>query len=307
MDLRQLENIVAIEQEQSISKAAERLFMSQSALNQQLLKLENELGVTLFDRSKRQMIPTFAGRVYLNAAHEILNTKEEAYKIIHDIAHEHAGEIKLAYSPEQGSLMFSNIYYEFHAHYPDVTFKIQEARGLKMASLILQREVTIAVLAYTEAIKQPLIEYHDFGLEYQLLAVHKDHPFAAYANPQGHPWTYLDAIDIDLLQSAMFVLSNKETLMRTMVDRTFQYLNITPNVLFETGNNRTLLNMVRNGQCMSFLPQSYSYQAPDVAFFSIPPHETWHRAVAYLKGTYLSEPERYLIQLIQTYYNRESV
>ena len=48
MDLRQIENIIAIEQEQSISRAAEKLFLPQSALNQQLLKLEKELGTPLF-------------------------------------------------------------------------------------------------------------------------------------------------------------------------------------------------------------------------------------------------------------------
>ena len=54
MDLRQIEYIIAIEQEESISKAAEKLFITQSALNQQLLKLEKELGMPLFERKKRQ-------------------------------------------------------------------------------------------------------------------------------------------------------------------------------------------------------------------------------------------------------------
>lgn len=48
MDLRQIENIIVIEQEQSIFRAAEKLFLTQSALNQQLLKLEKELGTPLF-------------------------------------------------------------------------------------------------------------------------------------------------------------------------------------------------------------------------------------------------------------------
>ena len=52
MDLRQIEYIVAIEQEQSISKAAEKLYLTQSALNQQLLRLEKELGTPLFERRK---------------------------------------------------------------------------------------------------------------------------------------------------------------------------------------------------------------------------------------------------------------
>ena len=53
MDLRQIENIIAIEQEQSISRAAEKLFLTQSALNQQLLKLEKELGSANFFRCNK--------------------------------------------------------------------------------------------------------------------------------------------------------------------------------------------------------------------------------------------------------------
>ena len=76
MDLRQIEYIIAIEQEESISKAAEKLFITQSALNQQLLKLEKELGMPLFERKKRQMIPTVAGRIYLATAHQMIDMKK---------------------------------------------------------------------------------------------------------------------------------------------------------------------------------------------------------------------------------------
>ena len=76
MDLRQIENIIAIEQEQSISKAAEKLFLTQSALNQQLLRLEKELGLPLFERRRHMMIPTFAGKIYLATAHQMIDMKK---------------------------------------------------------------------------------------------------------------------------------------------------------------------------------------------------------------------------------------
>ena len=100
MDLRQIENIIAIEQEQSISRAAEKLFLTQSALNQQLLKLEKDLGTPLFERRKHSMIPTFAGRIYLRTAHQIVDMKKETYRIISDISEESTGEISVAYTPE---------------------------------------------------------------------------------------------------------------------------------------------------------------------------------------------------------------
>ena len=107
MDLRQIEYIVAIEQEQSISKAAEKLYLTQSALNQQLLRLEKELGTPLFERRKHSMIPTLAGRIYLATARRMVDMKRETYKIISDITEENAGEISIAYTPEQGISVFS--------------------------------------------------------------------------------------------------------------------------------------------------------------------------------------------------------
>lgn len=78
MDLRQLENIIRINEERSITKAAEKLFITQSALNQQLQKLEAELGTPLFVRTRSDWRPTPAGEVYLDAARQILNIKRDA-------------------------------------------------------------------------------------------------------------------------------------------------------------------------------------------------------------------------------------
>ena len=86
MDLKQLEYIIAIDKERNISKAANRLFITQSALNQQLLKIENELGTKLFDRRHPFMVPTLSGKIYINTAKRMIEMKEDTYKIIRDIA-----------------------------------------------------------------------------------------------------------------------------------------------------------------------------------------------------------------------------
>lgn len=66
MDLKQIEYIVKIAETGSITRAAEQLFITQSALNQQLLKLEQQLGIKLFVRHKHDMTPTSAGRCTWN-------------------------------------------------------------------------------------------------------------------------------------------------------------------------------------------------------------------------------------------------
>ena len=83
MDVKQMTYILTIAQEGGISKAAAKLFITQSALDQQLLKLEHELGTRLFFRSRSSFALTEAGRVYVEYARRMLELKNEAYRIIH--------------------------------------------------------------------------------------------------------------------------------------------------------------------------------------------------------------------------------
>lgn len=106
MDLRQIQYIVAIAEENNITRAAEKLYITQSALNQQLLKLEKELGVQLFHRSRTDWHPTEAGEIYLKAAREMLLLKKDTYHRIHDLAKIQQGELSVGFTPGRGSPCF---------------------------------------------------------------------------------------------------------------------------------------------------------------------------------------------------------
>lgn len=99
MDLKQIEYIVKIDDEHSITRAAEKLFVTQSALNQQLLRLEKELGAPLFHRSKVDMRPTEIGQVYLDNAREILRIKQRTYNLINDMTDAKKGRLSIGFTP----------------------------------------------------------------------------------------------------------------------------------------------------------------------------------------------------------------
>ncbi|HIX25346.1 MAG TPA: LysR family transcriptional regulator [Candidatus Lachnoclostridium avicola] len=299
MDLRQIENIVAIEQEQSISKAAERLFLTQSALNQQLLRLEKELGIQLFERKKHAMIPTFAGKVYLATAHRMIDMKKETYKIIHDISNETAGEISVAYSPERGSLLFSHIYPTFRRRYPNVTFSIHEAHVKKMETMLLQKEVTLACLTYSQGSKHAAIEYVDTKKELMVLGLPASHPLAHLAGERS--WETFPSIDLALLRDEAFALVAKTTRLRTMIDDSFRAAGFLPKVLFESSSTATVVNMVKNQVCPAFFPQSYVDPSAPMVYFTTKPKQSWVQTIAYLKGEYLTKPEKYFIELVKQY------
>lgn len=300
MDIHQLEYIIAIEQEQSVSRAAERLFLTQSALNQQLLRLENELGTPLFERRSRMMIPTLAGRIYLAAAHRMVDMKRETYKIIRDIAEETAGEIALAYTPEVGARMFTAIYPIFHKKYPDVTFRIYEQRVKSMERLLLQKAVTFACTTYYKFSRLPELDYLDMDSEYMVLALPAGHPLAARAGEKS--WEALPLLDLKLLQNENFVMSSRDTLMRDMVDYCFAQAGFSPRILFESSSTHTIVSMVEAQIAPAFIPQSYVRPGDTaIVYFTVPPRLRWSRSIATLKGAYLTKPEKYFIALATDY------
>lgn len=81
MDTKIIEYVIAIAEEKSLSKAAERLYLSQPALSQRLKKLEDELGTPLFVRGKDGPFPSLdAGRIYVNGGHSSADKRESPEK-----------------------------------------------------------------------------------------------------------------------------------------------------------------------------------------------------------------------------------
>jgi DNA-binding transcriptional LysR family regulator len=307
MDLKQLEYIVAIEEEQSISKAAAKLYITQSALNQQLLKLEKELGVRLFTRRNHLMEPTFAGKVYLSTARRMLDMKNEAYKIIRDIADEQTGEIPLTFTPEKGSLMFSGIYPAFHKMYPNIQFRIFEARVKPMGVLLSQHKVDLAFIVHLPGITNPDFEYDDYYTENMVLGVPITHPLAKLAGENSA--VRLPCIDLKLLRNESFVMMTHETLMRDMIDMAVQEAGFQPKILFESSSTRTIFNMVSQQICPAFFPQSYVDPDAPVVYFSVGRdklYSSWIQSAVHPHGIYLSTAEKYLVHLARNYTQRNA-
>ena len=114
MDLKIYEYLIAIEEKGNISKAADSLFITPSALNQQLKKLEDSLGVQLFTRDKHNLRITEAGTLFLESAGAILRIQSRTRAMLQDLKNNSFGEISIGLTHEHGIDLFSNIFPEFN-------------------------------------------------------------------------------------------------------------------------------------------------------------------------------------------------
>ena len=97
MDINQLEVLIAVAQEKSFSRAAERLHRTQPAISQAIRRLETEIGEPLFDRSSKDGTMTAAGRVLFGLAQQMINLRHGAHAAIKELKGLHRGKLSLTF------------------------------------------------------------------------------------------------------------------------------------------------------------------------------------------------------------------
>lgn len=126
MNLRDLEYLVALEEEKHFRKAAERCFVSQPTLSGQLRKLEDELGVILIERTSRKVLFTPAGDAMARQARKVLKEARELKSIGQHFAEPMSGEIHIGFIPTVGPYLLPHIIQDLREHFPKLEFYLYE-------------------------------------------------------------------------------------------------------------------------------------------------------------------------------------
>ncbi len=299
MDTKLIESIIRIDEEKSITRAAEKLFITQSALNQQLQKLENELGSPLFVRTRSAWHPTAVGEVYLNAARQILNIKKDAYSLIQDITDTEQNRISIGLIPERGVDMFTYVYPEFHKHFPKIKVEPIECNVLTMQGLISRGEMNMGLITLSKDQKDSNTYVH-MADEEIFLAIPSSHPLAN--NGSISPESACE-ISLSLFKEDPFILIFKKSTMYPLVKKLFDKAGFVPNTLFSTGSNVSQYRMILANVGCALLPGIYAIPNEGIRYYRLPERPHWEVTLCYRKDAYLSKAELYLIDLCKEYWS----
>ncbi|MDO4267511.1 MAG: LysR family transcriptional regulator [Eubacteriales bacterium] len=297
MDFKQLEYILAIEEYGNISRAAAALFISQSALNQQLIHLEKELNMKLFARDNRNLWPTQAGKIYLENAKEILKIKKNTYSLLQDLSDSTIGELRLGLTWEHGIDMFTAIFPAFNQRFPRFTFRLFERNVAQQHQMLSggHLDMGFVMLQDTERIDASYVELCHEEL---ILGIPSGHPLAGQAAGSGEPLT---RISLSLFKDDLFSLIFPESTMRAVINPLFRAAGYSPRILFETSMNHALQKMVSRGLCCTILPESYAVRDGSVAWFRLEGNVTWTWCLVYPKGVKLNAASQHFIHLARQY------
>lgn len=297
MDTRQLEYILKIEAEKSVTHAAEKLFITQSALSQQLQKLERELGTPLFYRAKGDWTPTPEGQVYLDGAREMLRIKQNTYARIGDMADIRKGTLSVGITPGRGTNMFAEVYPRFNEKFPGVTIEPRELSVKRQQEEIRKGTLHLGFMTLPDSQKSRE-DYLPLFQEELYLAVPEGYPEQLLRPAEG-------VVSLEAVSQEPFVLMYKESTLRELTDRLFARAGFAPNVLMETSSNQTVLSMIRARLCVGIIPYHYVRQKPEgVRFYRLTQHPVWTVYACYRKGTYLPKPAKEFISLAKEYWTR---
>ena len=181
MNLNRLEYFVQAAEAKNFTRAAEKCFISQTAMTQQIRALEEDVGVALFVRDKHHVELTRAGEVYLREARQILEQNEHALRAARLAASGSNGELTVGFITGYGLSDAPRILRGFGRVYPDIRLKLLRNT---MSGLMAALEKGECDLAFTLTPSQFQTQYpgieHRFLQSYPLMAVlPRDHPLAA--------------------------------------------------------------------------------------------------------------------------------
>ena len=146
MDIRTLRYFVEVVRQQSFTRAAEKLFVTQPTISKMLKNLEDELNCTLLIRDGRRLLLTDTGRVVFERGQAILGEFHQLESELSDINHLHKGILRLGIPPMVGMLMAEPIGL-FRQRYPGVELKIAEFGGLTVQQAVSNGELDLAMTA----------------------------------------------------------------------------------------------------------------------------------------------------------------
>ncbi|WP_326834491.1 LysR family transcriptional regulator [Amycolatopsis rhabdoformis] len=245
METRQLEYFVAVAEELSFTRAAQRLFTVQSTVSATIRTLETELGTTLFDRSTRRVALSAAGALFLPEAKAALEAVERARDVVQEASAGVRGSLRLGTLTSVGSLDLPALLGAFHARHPlvdlHVTVSVTGSTGL--AEDVRHGRLDVALLGLPES-------------ELPGLTVHTIVTVPYYAVlPTGHALADRPALALRDLAGERFVDAPRGFGNRIALDRAYDALGTSRRVPLEVADLRVMPLYVAAGLGVAVLPE----------------------------------------------------
>ncbi|WP_175987483.1 cidABC operon transcriptional activator CidR [Bacillus sp. Marseille-Q1617] len=277
MDIRHLKYFIEVVRFKSFTRAADHLFVTQPTISKMIRNLEDELGVELFDRSRRQLVLTDAGHAILKQAQTIDKAFENVQQELDDLIGLQRGHIRIGLPPIMDAGQFISVLGEFHQLYPHITFQLIENGTKRIEEDILGDHLDVGIAVPPT----PEENFHHFSfMKEELLAV----------VPKTHRFSARKQIKLKELENELLILFNKDFALHDRIRGACKEAGFIPKVVSESSQWDFIGKMIKAELGVSILPASvYKLLKEDlVAIKVVKPVIEWDLAIIWRKNQYLS-------------------
>jgi LysR family hydrogen peroxide-inducible transcriptional activator len=241
MELHQLRYFIAVARLRNFSRAADRCHVSQPSLSQQIMKLEDELGERLFERTKRKVELTPAGELFLEHAMHVTDEIELARDAVRDVRTLVRGRVILGALPTIAPYYLPTRLRTFSERFPGIEVVVNEDTTAKLAQAVLDKEIDLALVSLPVNGRSLLVE--KLFDEELLVVMPAHHRLAAKAR-----------LSLREMKDERFILMHESHCLAGQALHFCHAQGLAPNVNFRSAQIETILAFVGSGHGVSIVP-----------------------------------------------------
>jgi LysR family transcriptional regulator, transcription activator of glutamate synthase operon len=279
---------VTLAELQHVTAAADQLHLAQPTLTRMLSRLEQRLGVALFDRRGKRLSLNSYGRIFYDHARRAQHELDSARRAIEDLTNPAVSEIRLGFLSSFGTTVVPRLIAGFTAASPRVTFTLHEGAAEAIGDLVESESIDIGVVSPRP--QQPTLAWRSLFRQRLGVAVSRDHPLAHVA-----------AVSMTDLINERFVTMHPGFGMRRLLDELSAAAQFQPRIVLESANLTTAAGLVAAGLGISLVPIGGSDYASGVSVLPLADADAYRDVgMIWNSGRPLSRPARDFIAAAAT-------
>lgn len=308
------EYFLAVAEETNFTRAAEKLYISQPALSKFIRRLEESLGVTLFDRAATPMKLTYAGELYQKYVEESIRREKVLMETLKEIQENERGEIRIGVPSFRGTFILPDILPLFHQKYPKVRVSLTEGFSSFLFNELMNENIQCCISNPTDTLNYTLLDSEFLYREEIYLAVSTNYLRLRefVADPEEvrrmNRNRQYPIFDIRGVADEQFFMTKPRQSMTHVVE---QFLNAhkvhLTNVMRST-NLDTCINLAYSGMGLTFAPDisfRRDYFPKNLLYFRVAEENiTWDHTAFFKKDAYISRHCRAFVEIMKEYYSK---
>ena len=291
MDIQHIRYFLAVAKNQSFSKAAEQMYVTQPILTRCIKNLEKELGVQLIERSTKRFALTQAGQLLMQQGNDLLQLHKDIYRQMADIAGGQAGELRISGPGVLLQMYFPRLVTQYRKAQSGVHITVRECGTRTVVQDVLEGNADIGLVMLPLADSENL-EIIPIVQDEIHAVVHKDHPLAKES-----------AVHIRQLQGQDIITYNESTTLFHALNKLCRNEGFSPTIAYQSMMPAFILDILSYGDCVGVFPAPMLRQAnrPELVSIPLSPQFPWQIAMITKRGRYLSKAAESFLRFTQDF------